>query len=240
VPRYRDRRGKVDVIEPAALDLSAFDVELDPKRVPTFGSIVEGKGRPKRGRRGARRRRRRLPATAPSGQRLGSGSRRRHRRPTTPRTRSATGSVPPPAGSPPMSKTPKVTTHTLREMKAQRQRIAALTAYDHLFAGLLDAGRRRRAAGRRFGGHRHAGPRHHRAGDDGPDGLPLPTRRSRAASARWWSATCRSSATRSSVEDALRNAGRLLKEGLAEAVKLEGGAHVRARPSPAWSPPASR
>lgn len=48
VPRHRDRRGKVEVIEPAALDLSAFDVELDPKRVPTFGSIVEGKGRPKR------------------------------------------------------------------------------------------------------------------------------------------------------------------------------------------------
>jgi poly(A) polymerase len=48
VPRYRDRRGKVDVIEPAPLDLSAFDVELDPKRVPTFGSIVEGQGRPKR------------------------------------------------------------------------------------------------------------------------------------------------------------------------------------------------
>ncbi|HEX5052712.1 MAG TPA: polynucleotide adenylyltransferase PcnB [Planctomycetota bacterium] len=48
VPRYRDRRGKVEVIEPPAMDLSAFDVELDPKRVPTFGSIVEGKGRPKR------------------------------------------------------------------------------------------------------------------------------------------------------------------------------------------------
>jgi len=48
VPRYRDRRGKVEVIEPVSLDLSAFDVELDPKRVPTFGSIVEGKGRPKR------------------------------------------------------------------------------------------------------------------------------------------------------------------------------------------------
>jgi hypothetical protein len=48
VPRYRDRRGKIDVIEPAALDLTAFDVELDPKRVPTFGSIVEGKGRPKK------------------------------------------------------------------------------------------------------------------------------------------------------------------------------------------------
>ncbi|MFN9440947.1 MAG: polynucleotide adenylyltransferase PcnB [Planctomycetota bacterium] len=48
VPRYRDRRGEVDVIEPTALDLSAFDVELDPKRVPTFGSIVEGKGRQKK------------------------------------------------------------------------------------------------------------------------------------------------------------------------------------------------
>lgn len=48
VPKYRDRRGKVDVIEPPPLDLSAFDVELDPKRVPTFGSIVEGKNRPKR------------------------------------------------------------------------------------------------------------------------------------------------------------------------------------------------
>ena len=47
VPRYRDRRGKVEVLEPTPLDLSAFDVELDPKRVPTFGSIVEGKGRPK-------------------------------------------------------------------------------------------------------------------------------------------------------------------------------------------------
>ena len=48
VPRYRDRRGPVEVIEPPTLDLSAFDVELDPKRVPTFGSIVEGKNRPKK------------------------------------------------------------------------------------------------------------------------------------------------------------------------------------------------
>ncbi len=48
VPRSRDRRGKVEVIEPAPMDLTAFDVELDPKRVPTFGTIVEGKGRPKR------------------------------------------------------------------------------------------------------------------------------------------------------------------------------------------------
>lgn len=48
MPRGQDRRGKVDVIEPKQLDLTAFDIELDPKRVPTFGSIVEGKGRPKR------------------------------------------------------------------------------------------------------------------------------------------------------------------------------------------------
>ena len=33
--------GKVEVIEPVSLDLSAFDVELDPKRVPTFGSIPD-------------------------------------------------------------------------------------------------------------------------------------------------------------------------------------------------------
>lgn len=48
MPRGADRRGRVDVIEPPPLDLTAFDIELDPKRVPTFGSIVEGKGRPKR------------------------------------------------------------------------------------------------------------------------------------------------------------------------------------------------
>ena len=48
VPRFRDRRGKVEVLEPPAMDLSAFDVELDPKRVPTFGTIVEGKKRTKR------------------------------------------------------------------------------------------------------------------------------------------------------------------------------------------------
>jgi poly(A) polymerase len=48
VPRHRDRRGKVEVIEPPPLDLSAFDSELGKKHVPTFGSIVEGSGRQKR------------------------------------------------------------------------------------------------------------------------------------------------------------------------------------------------
>jgi hypothetical protein len=50
LPRHVDRRGKVDVIEPPPLDLSAFDVELDPKRVPTFGSIVEGQRKRKKTR----------------------------------------------------------------------------------------------------------------------------------------------------------------------------------------------
>ncbi len=36
------RESQVQTIEPEAMDLSAFDVELDPKRVPTFSSIVEG------------------------------------------------------------------------------------------------------------------------------------------------------------------------------------------------------
>ncbi|GAB4143634.1 MAG: hypothetical protein Fur0037_11320 [Planctomycetota bacterium] len=49
VPRRQDRRGKVEVIEPARIDLSAFDAELDPKHVLTFGSIVEG-GRKKKQR----------------------------------------------------------------------------------------------------------------------------------------------------------------------------------------------
>ena len=38
-----DRRGKVDVIEPPPLDLSAFDTELGSKQVPTFGALVGDK-----------------------------------------------------------------------------------------------------------------------------------------------------------------------------------------------------
>ncbi len=45
------REPRIETIEPAAMDLSAFDIELDPKRVPTFGTIVEGEpGRKKRPR----------------------------------------------------------------------------------------------------------------------------------------------------------------------------------------------
>ncbi|MBL8737652.1 MAG: 3-methyl-2-oxobutanoate hydroxymethyltransferase, partial [Planctomycetes bacterium] len=38
-----------------------------------------------------------------------------------------------------MAASTKVTTATLRAQKQARQRITALTAYDHLFASLLDA-----------------------------------------------------------------------------------------------------
>ncbi len=39
---------RVETIEPEAIDVSAFDVELDPRRVATFGAIVEGQGKKKR------------------------------------------------------------------------------------------------------------------------------------------------------------------------------------------------
>jgi hypothetical protein len=40
-------------IEPETIDLSAFDVELDPRRVPTFGTIVEGEDSKKKNKRRA-------------------------------------------------------------------------------------------------------------------------------------------------------------------------------------------
>ena len=52
--RQRGRGGgkqdEVKTLEPEHVDLSAFDIELDPKRVPTFTSIVEGKGHDKKKR----------------------------------------------------------------------------------------------------------------------------------------------------------------------------------------------
>lgn len=44
---------KVRDIEPETIDLSAFDVELDPRRVPTFGTIVEGEDSKKKNKRRA-------------------------------------------------------------------------------------------------------------------------------------------------------------------------------------------
>jgi 3-methyl-2-oxobutanoate hydroxymethyltransferase len=117
---------------------------------------------------------------------------------------------------------PKITTATLRAMKAQGQRITALTAYDHLFAALLD----------------QAGIDVLLVGDSvatvlqGRDTtVPVTMEQmvyhcelvGRAAKRALVVADMPFLSYQVSVEDALRNAGRFLKEGLAEAVKLEGG-----------------
>ncbi|MEO6594617.1 MAG: 3-methyl-2-oxobutanoate hydroxymethyltransferase [Planctomycetota bacterium] len=117
---------------------------------------------------------------------------------------------------------PKVTTATLRTMKAQHERITALTAYDHLFAELLD----------------QAGIDVLLVGDSvatvmqGRDTtVPVTMDQmvyhcelvGRATKRALLVCDMPFLSYQVSIEDALRNAGRLLKEGLAEAVKLEGG-----------------
>ncbi|HEX5052713.1 MAG TPA: 3-methyl-2-oxobutanoate hydroxymethyltransferase [Planctomycetota bacterium] len=117
----------------------------------------------------------------------------------------------------------KITTATLRTMKAQRERITALTAYDHLFADLLDS----------------AGVDVLLVGDSvatvmqGHDTtVPVTMDQmvyhcelvGRATKRALLVGDMPFLSYQVSIEDALRNAGRLLKEGLAEAVKLEGGA----------------
>lgn len=118
---------------------------------------------------------------------------------------------------------PKVTTATLRAMKARQSRITALTAYDHLFAGLLD----------------RAGIDVLLVGDSvatvlqGRDTTVPVTMDQMVYHCEMVGRAARRALVvgdmpflsyQVSAEDALRNAGRLLKEGLAEAVKLEGGA----------------
>jgi len=108
-------------------------------------------------------------------------------------------------------------------MKAARERIAALTAYDHLFAALLD----------------QAGVDVILVGDSvatvlqGRDTtVPVTMDQmvyhcemvGRAVQRAMVIGDMPFLSYQISTEDALRNAGRLLKEGLAEAVKLEGGA----------------
>ncbi len=116
----------------------------------------------------------------------------------------------------------KVTTATLRAMKQRGERITALTAYDHLFAGLLDA----------------AGVDVVLVGDSvatvvqGRDTTVPVTMDQMVYHCELVGRACKRALVvgdlpflsyQVSIEDALRNAGRLLKEGLAEAVKLEGG-----------------
>ncbi|GDY02018.1 3-methyl-2-oxobutanoate hydroxymethyltransferase [Planctomycetota bacterium] len=116
----------------------------------------------------------------------------------------------------------KITTAALREMKLQRERIVALTAYDHLVAQLLD----------------QAGTDVVLVGDSvatvmqGRNATVAVTMdqmvyhcelASRAVQRAFLIADMPFLSYQVSIEDALRNAGRLLKEGGAEAVKLEGG-----------------
>jgi len=119
----------------------------------------------------------------------------------------------------------KVTTEALRQMKAQGHRVVALTAYDFLMAQLLDAG----------------GADVLLVGDSvgtvvqGRDTTVSVTLEhilyhtemvGRAARRALVVADMPFMSYQVSVEEALRNAGRLLKEGHAEAVKLEGGVEV--------------
>lgn len=116
----------------------------------------------------------------------------------------------------------KVTTATLQQRKADGDRIAALTAYDHLFANLLDA----------------AGIDVILVGDSvatvmqGRDTTVPVTMDQMVYHCELVSRGCERAllvgdlpflSYQVGIEDALRNAGRLLKEGHVEAVKLEGG-----------------
>lgn len=116
----------------------------------------------------------------------------------------------------------KVTTRTLRERKQAGQRIAALTAYDTLFATLLDT----------------AGVDVILVGDSvatvmqGRDTTVSVTMDQMVYHAELVSRGCERALVvgdlpflsyQVGIEEALRNAGRLLKEGHVEAVKLEGG-----------------
>ncbi len=117
----------------------------------------------------------------------------------------------------------KVTTATLKERKQRGERIAALTAYDHLFATLLD----------------EAGVDVLLVGDSvatvmqGRDTTVSVTMDQMVYHCELVSRGCSRALVvgdlpflsyQVSEKDALRNAGRLLKEGHVEAVKLEGGA----------------
>ncbi|HEX7079423.1 MAG TPA: 3-methyl-2-oxobutanoate hydroxymethyltransferase [Gammaproteobacteria bacterium] len=119
----------------------------------------------------------------------------------------------------------KVTTQRLREMKASGEKIACLTAYDNLTAAILD-----RAgidlilvgdsAGNAFAGHDTT--------------IPMTMEQmlyhtqvvTRGVNRALVVGDLPFMSYQVSEEDALRNAGRFVKEALAEAVKLEGGEPV--------------
>lgn len=120
---------------------------------------------------------------------------------------------------------PKITTQALREMKSRGERIAALTAYDHTMATLLD----------------QAGIDLILVGDSvatvvqGHETTVPVTLEQMLYHTEMVARACQRAfvvgdmpflSYQVSAEEALRNAGRFLKESKAEAVKLEGGSLV--------------
>jgi len=119
----------------------------------------------------------------------------------------------------------KIRTSTLIKMKSENKKISALTAYDYTFAYLFDeagidvilVGD---SCGNVCGGYETTVPvtmeeilYHLRAVKNGTKRALL------VADMPFMS-------YQKSIEEALENAGRLMKEGRAEAVKLEGGEHI--------------
>lgn len=119
----------------------------------------------------------------------------------------------------------KITTEALRAMKVARERIVALTAYDYTMASLLDAaGVDVILVGDSMGtvvqGH------HTTVSVTLEQMLYHCEMVSRAAKRAFVVGDMPFLSFQVSEEEALRNAGRLLKEGLVEAVKVEGGKPV--------------
>ncbi|MEA2076444.1 MAG: 3-methyl-2-oxobutanoate hydroxymethyltransferase [Candidatus Marinimicrobia bacterium] len=119
----------------------------------------------------------------------------------------------------------KKTVKTLISMKTKGEKISALTAYEALFAGFLDecdmdfilVGD---SAGMIFAGYETTIP-------VTMDEMVYHTRSVRRnVTNTLLVADLPFMSYQTSVEDALRNAGRLLKEGGAEAVKMEGGKRI--------------
>lgn len=119
----------------------------------------------------------------------------------------------------------KTTTKSLTKMKIKGEKITALTAYEALFASYLDeagidfilVGD---SAGMIFAGHDTTLP-------VTMDEMTYHTRSvRRSVKNALLVADMPFMSYQISVEDALRNAGRLLKEGGAEAVKMEGGIRI--------------
>src|SRR5688572_33027718 len=123
-------------------------------------------------------------------------------------------------------KTSRVTIHTLREMKQRGERIAMLTCYDASFARLLDEGSVDillvgDSLGMVIQGHDTTLP-------VSLDEMIYHTRAvTRGATRAHVVGDMPFMSYQTSLDAAMVNAGRLIKEGGAHAVKLEGGAqHV--------------